>query len=44
MNIDLSEFSIDLFNYLRPDDVNINSAITNNDGEINYYYQKELAN
>ena len=26
INIDISEFSIKLFNYLRPNDVNINSA------------------
>jgi FkbM family methyltransferase len=43
VNIDLSEYTIDLFNFLRPDDVNINSAITNYDGEIKYYYQKELS-
>lgn len=43
INIDVNQFSIDLFNFLRPDDVNINSAITNYDGEIKYYYQKELS-
>ena len=43
INIDLSKFSIDLFNYMRPDDVNINSAVTNNDGEIIVYHQKEIS-
>jgi len=43
MNIDLSKFSIDLFNYMRPDDVNINSAVTNNDGETIVYHQKEIS-
>ena len=28
INIDLSEFSIALFNYLRPRDININAAIS----------------
>tara|TARA_Y100001958_G_C21228021_1_gene553494 strand:- start:1728 stop:2318 length:591 start_codon:yes stop_codon:yes gene_type:complete len=43
INIDISEFSIKLFNYLRPDDVNINSAISSSDEEINFYYQKKLS-
>ena len=43
MNIDLSKFSIDLFNYMRPDDVNINSAVTNNDGETIVFYQKKIS-
>lgn len=43
INIDLSEYSIDLFNYLRPDDININNAVTNFDGEIKFYYQKKLS-
>ena len=32
-----------MFNYLRPDDVNINSAISSSDEEINFYYQKKLS-
>ena len=43
INIDLSEYSIDLFNYLRPNDININSAVSNNDGHVTYYYQKKLS-
>jgi hypothetical protein len=43
INIDLSKFSIDLFNYMRPDDVNINLAVTNNDGETIVYHQKEIS-
>ncbi len=43
INIDLSEFSIDLFNYLRPEDSNINCAVSNVDGEIVYYHQKEIS-
>ncbi len=43
INIDLSEFSISLFNYLRPDDVNVNSAVSNKEGDIIVYYQKKLS-
>ena len=43
INIDTSKFSIELFNYLRPDDVNVNIAIANEDGEVDYYYQKQLS-
>ena len=43
INIDLSKYSIDLFNHIRNDDLNINAAITNFDGKINYFYQKELS-
>ena len=43
INIDLSEFSIDLFNFMRPDDVNINVAVSNKDGETTFYYQKKLS-
>ena len=43
INIDISKFSIDLFNYLRPKDLNINCAISNSSDEINYFYQKELS-
>ena len=43
INIDLSEFSIDLFNFMRPDDVNINSAISETDGEIIYFHQKKIS-
>ena len=43
INIDTSKFSIDLFNFLRPDDLNYNLAISNKDGEHEYYYQKKLS-
>ena len=43
INIDLSEFSIDLFNFARPEDININVAVSNKDGEINFYYMKKLS-
>ena len=43
INIDISQFSIDLFNYLRPKDININSAVANSDGEKVFYFQKKLS-
>ncbi len=43
INIDLSEFTIDLFNFLRPEDININTAIDENDGEVIFYHQKEIS-
>ena len=43
INIDVSKFSIDLFNFLRPEDININIAISNKDSKIKVYYQKELS-
>ncbi len=43
INIDLSEFSIDLFNHMRPNDINIQTAISNLDGEVVFYHQKKLS-
>ena len=43
INIDTSEFSIDLFNYMRPNDLNYNYAISNKNEVIKLYYQKELS-
>tara|TARA_B100000575_G_C23092204_1_gene629723 strand:+ start:171 stop:773 length:603 start_codon:yes stop_codon:yes gene_type:complete len=43
INIDISKFSIDLFNHLRPKDFNINCAVSNKPGKISYFYQKELS-
>ena len=43
INIDLSEYTIDLFNYLRPEDLNMNNAVANYDGNIKFYYQKKLS-
>ena len=43
INIDISKFSIKLFDYMRPNDVNINSAVADTEGEISYFYQKKLS-
>ena len=43
LNIDLSEFTIDLFNYMRPDDVNVHSAISNSESEVIVYHQKKIS-
>tara|TARA_B100000579_G_scaffold353439_1_gene308161 strand:+ start:698 stop:1426 length:729 start_codon:yes stop_codon:yes gene_type:complete len=37
LNIDLSQISIDLFNLLRPKDINICTAISNKTGKIKFY-------
>ncbi len=41
INIDPSEFSIKLFNYLRPNDCNINCLISHKNMKVNFYYKKE---
>ena len=43
INIDTSEFSIDLFNHMRPKDLNYNCAISNKNEIIKLFYQKELS-
>jgi FkbM family methyltransferase len=43
INIDISELSIDLFNYMRPKDLNYNCAISNKNEIIKLFYQKELS-
>ena len=43
VNIDTSEFSIDLFNHMRPKDLNYNCAISNRNQIIKLFYQKELS-
>ena len=43
INIDVSDFSLELFNFLRPDDLNVQSAISDKDGEIELYYQKDFS-
>ncbi|MDA7565601.1 FkbM family methyltransferase [Candidatus Pelagibacter sp.] len=43
VNIDISEFSIDLFNHMRPNDLNYNCAISNKNEIIKLFYQKELS-
>jgi FkbM family methyltransferase len=43
VNIDTSQFSIDLFNYMRPKDLNYNCAISDKTENIKIFYQKELS-
>lgn len=43
INVDISKFSLDLFNYLRPEDINIQCAVSDLNGEIDLYYQKEFS-
>ena len=42
VNIDMSEISIDLFNKVRSQDLNIHSAVSCKNGIIKYYTNKEL--
>jgi FkbM family methyltransferase len=43
INVDISDFSLNLFNYLRPDDINVQAAISDYNGEIEFYYQKDFS-
>lgn len=43
INIDISEFSIKLFKYLKPNDINLNLAVSNKNDMIEFYYQKKLS-
>ena len=43
INIDISDFSIKLFDHLRPRDNNLNLAISNKEGNIEMFYQKKLS-
>jgi FkbM family methyltransferase len=43
INIDISQFSIDLFNFLRPDDFNFKCAVSEKNQIIKTYFQKELS-
>ena len=43
LNIDIHKFSIDLFNYLRPQDLNFNFAVSNKNEVIDMYFQKKLS-
>ena len=43
INIDLNKISIDLFNYVRKDDTNINIAVSLNKKKVTYYYDKPLS-
>ena len=43
INIDTSQFSIDLFNFVRPKDLNYNFAVSDKNGFIKLFYQKKLS-
>jgi FkbM family methyltransferase len=43
INIDTSQFSIDLFNYMRPQDLNYNCAVSNRNGTVKLFFQKEFS-
>ena len=43
VNIDIHKFSIDLFNHLRPKDLNCNFAVSNKSEIIEMFYQKKLS-
>jgi|TARA_B110000444_G_scaffold228346_1_gene234085 FkbM family methyltransferase len=43
INIDISQFSIDLFDFLRPDDLNYQCAISNKNKMVEVFFQKELS-
>ena len=43
INIDISKYSIDLFNHCRPADVNVNLAVSNKSGLLKYYFQKKIS-
>ena len=43
INVDISDFSLSLFNFSRPDDINIQRAVSDSNGETNFYYQKDFS-
>ena len=43
VNIDIQKFSIDLFNHLRPKDLNYNFAVSNKNEIVEMFYQKKLS-
>ncbi len=43
INIDISEYSIKLFNFLKPDDINLNLAVSNINGMVDVFSQKKLS-
>ena len=43
INIDVSQFSVELFDHLRPDDLNYNCAVSNKNETVKLYFQKELS-
>lgn len=42
INIDLNPLTIELFNFMRPQDINLNLAISNDNNEKNLYFIDEL--
>ena len=43
INIDISQFSIDLFNFMRPDDQNFKCAVSEENKIVKIFFQKELS-
>ena len=43
INIDVNQLSIELFNFLRPNDLNLQIAVSDEDGEISLFYQKKFS-
>jgi FkbM family methyltransferase len=43
INIDVSKFSVELFDHLRPDDLNYNCAVSNKNETVKLFFQKELS-
>ena len=43
INIDISQFSIDLFNFMRPDDLNFKCAVSEKNQIVKTFFQKELS-
>ena len=43
INVDINEFSIDLFNYLRPNDLNIQTIISDSNDYVDLYHQKDFS-
>ena len=43
INIDISQFSIELFDYMRPNDLNYECAVSNKNEFVKLFYQKELS-
>ena len=41
INIDANQFSIDLFNFIRPEDENFNIAISDKSEKIDFYSSKK---
>ena len=43
INIDVNQFSIDLFNFVRPNDLNLQVAVSDKEGDILFFYQKKFS-